>query len=95
MLPQLWFRNTWSWGYPGDKPEMMLDDDVVVARESRLGTYRLYRESGAPWLFTENETNGVRLFGQTDDGGHIKDAFHDFVVQEKFSAINQTRPRNK
>src|SRR5262249_26872479 len=55
VLPQLWFRNMWSWGYPSRKPELALngDGDVLVARGDPLGTYRLYRDSDAPWLFTE------------------------------------------
>ena len=36
------------------------------ARATQLGTYRLYRDGDAPWLFTENETNGRRLFGSPD-----------------------------
>ena len=40
VLPQLWFRNTWSWGYPGRKPELTLDGDAVVAESEALGTYR-------------------------------------------------------
>jgi hypothetical protein len=94
VLPQLWFRNTWSWGYPGRKPELTLEDDVVVAHEGRLGTYRLYRESDARWLFTENETNGRRLFGQ-DLHGHFKDAFHEFIVNRNSAAINPERRGTK
>src|SRR6266545_3336683 len=37
VLPQLWFRNTWSWGYPVHKPELTLDGDVVVARSDLPG----------------------------------------------------------
>ncbi len=81
VLPQLWFRNTWSWGYPVRKPELTLDGDAVVARNELLGTYRLYRDGDARWLFTENDTNGRRLFGSQDLGGHFKDAFHECVVE--------------
>jgi mannosylglycerate hydrolase MGH1-like protein len=88
VLPQLWFRNTWSWGSPERKPQLTLEDGAVVADEPRLGTYRLYRESNAPWLFTENETNGPRLFDRQDLGGHFKDAFHEFVVNHNARAIN-------
>ena len=50
------------------------------ARASCWAAYRLYRDGDAPWLFTENETNGRRLFGLPEPGGHFKDAFHEFVV---------------
>ena len=63
VLPQVWFRNTWSWGYPVRKPELTLAGDAVIAEAEALGTYHLYRDGDAPWLFTENETNGRRLFG--------------------------------
>ena len=51
LLPQLWFRNTWSWGYPGSKPELALDGqgDAVVAHSDASGTFRLYRDNDATW----------------------------------------------
>jgi hypothetical protein len=90
LLPQLWFRNTWSWGYPGRRPELGLDanGDAVVAQGEALGTYRLYRDSDAPWLFTDNETNVRRLFGVQDASGYFKDAFHEFIVHGDERALN-------
>ena len=82
VLPQLWFRNTWSWGYPTSKPQLALDgeSDFVVAHSDALGTYQFHREGDTPWLFTENETNARRLFGLHDAEGPFKDAFHEAVV---------------
>jgi Mannosylglycerate hydrolase MGH1-like glycoside hydrolase domain len=90
ILPQLWFRNTWSWGYPGAKPDLALDGDgeAVVAHSEALGTYRLYRDGDARWLFTDNESNPRRLFGVTDADGYFKDAFHELVVQRRDQAVN-------
>jgi hypothetical protein len=87
VLPQLWFRNTWSWGYPGAKPTLVLDRNAAVAQSELLGPYRLYREGDAPWLFTENETNAGRLFGLSG-AGHFKDAIHEFVVDGRADAVN-------
>jgi len=94
LLPQLWFRNTWAWGHPVHKPELTVEHDVAVAR-SELGTYRLYRESDAPWLFTENDSNVGRLFGAPGAGGYCKDAFHEFVVAGNSSAVNPERRGTK
>ena len=45
VLPQLWFRNTWSWGHPSRKPELTLDERALCSRNRMaLGTYRLYRD---------------------------------------------------
>ncbi len=37
LLPQLWFRNTWSWGYPVRKPELFQAGDAVIAKSEGLG----------------------------------------------------------
>ena len=90
VLPHLWFRNTWSWGYPGARPELALDGDgeAVAAQSDALGAYRLYRDGDAPWLFTDNETNPRRLFGLQNAEGYFKDGFHEFVVNGHGHAIN-------
>ncbi|MEP7309113.1 MAG: glucosidase [Acidobacteriota bacterium] len=94
VLPQLWLRNTWSWGHAGPKPELALDGDAAVARSAALGTYQLYREGDAPWLFTDNETNGRRLFG-VEAEGYFKDAFHELIVQQHEWAVNPQRRGTK
>ena len=90
VLPQLWFRNTWSWGAAAARPELALEDDAVVAQSEALGTYRFYREGDAEWLFTENETNRPRLFGGAAAGGFYKDAFHERLVNGSATATNAT-----
>ena len=92
VLPQLWFRNTWSWGrFPGStaKPSMRLDDGRVVAEHPRLGTAELVAEGAPIWWFTENETNGERHPGAPGAGGrYVKDAFHRALVQGEHTAVN-------
>ncbi len=89
LLPQLVFRNTWSWGKrgAGPKPELCLGDaGEVIARHHELGTYRLYVEGEARILLTENETNVRRLYGATDRTGPFKDAFHEAIVEGRVIA---------
>src|SRR5262249_26609439 len=76
LLPQLWFRNTWSWKHYGAKPELAAaDPSCVKANHPELGEYRLYCESKPQLLFCDNETNSRRLHGQSDARGYFKDAF--------------------
>ena len=94
ILPQLWFRNVWSWG-KGPRPEMRRSGDAeVVAEHAVLGEYRLYADGSPALLFTENDTNTRRLFGQ---GGpsYSKDAFHDRIVHGTLSAVNPTERGTK
>ncbi len=76
VLPTIWFRNTWSWGYETwewkYKPQMYASeygDKAIVVKHKNIGNFKLYYESGdneafkiAPeLLFCDNETNPRRL----------------------------------
>jgi Glycosyl hydrolase family 63 C-terminal domain len=93
LLPTLWFRNTWSWGKVVQedtaKPSIELQrDGLVRARHERLGEYQFAYEGNATPLFTENETNSARLYGQPDGHPYAKDAFHAYVVHGQEEAVN-------
>lgn len=94
LLPTVWFRNTWSWGRRGEgywpKPTLERDGDAVLASHASLGRFRLWADPSpvAPiTLFTENETNTERLFGQPC-GPYTKDSFHRLVVDGEADAVN-------
>jgi hypothetical protein len=98
LLPTLWFRNTWSWGRTGEgywpKPRLSLATDrVVLAEHASLGTFRLQVQplAGSPpptLLFTENETNTLRLYKTENVNRYVKDAFHDYLVGGRRDAVN-------
>jgi hypothetical protein len=55
ILPQLWFRNTWSWGYDDRKPSIQfLSDSTASVQHPVLGEYTLYTEGTGAFLFSEN-----------------------------------------
>ena len=99
LLPTLWFRNTWSWenGYEHDVPKPRISQESqshVLAEHATLGRYRFCadkdpRGSLPTWLFTENETNTLRQAGSTSTRLSSKDAFHQYVVNNQRSAVNQ------
>jgi hypothetical protein len=100
VLPTLWFRNAWSWGLLfGEctrKPSLaFVRDGLVEARHDELGDYQLAYEPAGPPLFTENETNAARLFGAPNAGPHVKDAFHDYLIQGRMDAVNPNRTGTK
>lgn len=98
VLPQVWFRNTWVWGdnYEADwgVPSIeLLSERELLCRHSSLGEYILAVEPSAAllspaFLFTENETNTERLFGQPNRNPFVKDAFHRYVVDGVQEAVN-------
>ncbi len=81
LVPQLVFRNTWSWYEEAPRPTLeSAGPGRVTARHPELGTYRVYAESEPQVLLAENETNAPRLFGTPEAEGPYKDAFHDYIV---------------
>jgi len=103
LLPTLWFRNTWAWGYDHDdenlRPELRsveaasLPDQtgghrLVHAVHATLGEYWLACEDRPPLLLTENESNAQRLWGVPNRSPFVKDGIHDAVVNSIQGAVN-------
>jgi len=98
VLPTLWFRNTWSWGGDGAKPQLMRVEhpaaSVVSAHHSAsltqaaLPDYFLYCEGKPVLLFTENETNQQQLWGQPNASPYVKDGVNELLVHGRRDAVN-------
>jgi hypothetical protein len=81
VLPTLWYRNTWSWGYPGhERPELTGELRKIVGRHWRAGGLALAGDGMPELLFCDNETNTERLFGQPNITPYPKDGINDAVV---------------
>ncbi len=97
VLPTLWFRNTWSWG-GGGKPSLervehpgasvVATHHTAPLTEGTLPDYHLYCEGKPALLFTENETNLQRLWGQPNPSPYVKDGIHEAVVHGRMDAVN-------
>ena len=89
LLPTLWFRNTWSWGRTVPKPVLShVEGQRIHAFHPELGDYTLHYEGAAQPLFTENESNAARLWGEPNATPYVKDAFHEFVIGGRKEAVN-------
>ena len=98
LLPTLWFRNSWSWGrdddeYPPRPALTAAGPGRLEAVHETLGRFTLVAGEGPDGrppelLFTDNETNTLRLFGEANRAAFVKDAFHDRVVGGREGAVN-------
>jgi hypothetical protein len=96
LLPTLWFRNTWSWDKEASRPTLrQVADGTVLASHGLLGELTFQCEESPELLFTENETNASRLWGQSNPSPYVKDAFHDYVVSGKQEAVNPFKAGTK
>lgn len=98
VLPTLWFRNTWSWGDGGSKPELkaLANGNVATVHahhtdplfQESLDDYYLYCDGDARLLFTENETNHARLAGGNNASPYVKDGIGRCLVNGEGQAVN-------
>jgi hypothetical protein len=96
VLPTLWFRNTWSWGEEQPKPSLReVGSGAIQATHPELGDYWLHCEGAPELLFTENESNAQRLWGQPNASPYVKDAFHVYVIAGQSEAVNPAKVGTK
>ncbi len=98
ILPHIWYRNTWSWGYKSPRPELHVESGAIYTDHRHIGKRWWYAQSNGQdmgFLFTENDTNTERLFGQPNAQPFVKDAFHEAVVHRRTNAVNPAQKGTK
>jgi len=110
LIPNLWFRNTWSWSGRTETPSITIADGVGLLADdmhapplaglltdTRLGPRILEVPRTARLLFTDNETNAEGVFGgsATSRSAFVKDAFHRFIVSGERNAVNPAQRGTK
>jgi hypothetical protein len=68
-----------------------LHTPVAVPVQYRLGRRLLCGPAGGQLLFTNNETNSLRLTGQRGSTPYVKDAFHRYLIQGEQGTVNPER----
>jgi len=81
VLPTIWFRNTWDWGYDSYLPELTADSHgVIEVYHKDLGQLWLNAEGEPELLFCDNQTNTQRLYNSNDGKPYHKDGINDHIV---------------
>ena len=102
LLPTLWYRNTWSWGNGGSRPELRAIEsapsDPTISKQSFV--HANHASTGEYWLayeqlerepqllFTENESNLQRLWGVANRTSFVKDGINDAIVHKATGTVN-------
>jgi hypothetical protein len=97
VLPTLWFRNTWSWGYDDYKPHLSSYHPSVIdiTHKDLDEKLTLYCENADEIIFCENETNRRRIYGDKKANGSWKDAFHEYIIDGNTKAIKRNSKGTK
>ncbi len=104
ILPHIWYRNTWSWGYGRSRPQIRAVANHVSSAytsDRHLGERWWYaaaadpQAEALPLLFTENETNSERLWGIPNETPFVKDGIHAAVVDGLWNRVNPAQTGSK
>ncbi len=100
LLPTIWFRNAWSWGEHIERPRLSVAQNsaaseysVIAANHAEIGEMYLVCEKndqGPELLFTENETNYAKIFGEGAQNTvpYVKDGIHEALLQNQRKTVN-------
>lgn len=95
IIPQIWFRNIWSWNPAVTKPRLQEDANGVTASHSILGKYFLYFDESPDRLFCDNESNERRVYNDSSYQGYPKDGINDAVISGNKSFTNPEKRGTK
>lgn len=89
VLPTIWFRNTWSWGYDNYKPQLSSsnNNEIIIAHKD-LGSFMLHLEEKTSLFFCDNETNMQKLYNVPNTTTFCKDGINDALLHGNTSAVN-------
>ncbi|HWZ19206.1 MAG TPA: hypothetical protein VNW73_10445, partial [Ktedonobacteraceae bacterium] len=99
VLPTLWYRNTWAWGYDDRRPQLtaVKSEKAKAAKDEVRLVHAEHPEMRESWLtcqgtpellFTENETNNERLWGVPNRTPFVKDGIDDTIVNKAGGKVN-------
>jgi hypothetical protein len=89
ILPTIWMRNRWSWGYHAKTATISKETETSIAIfEDTLGSYHLYVQDPTTWLFTENETNFAKVYNYNNGQQYAKDGINNYLVNKETTAVN-------
>jgi hypothetical protein len=96
VLPTVWFRNRWSWGYHQERASLrQIAEGAIELDEPYYGLRYFYFHGSAELLFTENENDNQGLWGTPNASTHVKSGIGRYVVNGDHGAVNPEKRGTK
>ena len=98
VLPTVWFRNTWCWGYDNykNKPTLKGVGNSLIEIDHRLvGHFNLYADHADELLFCDNETNFEKLYKSQNPTPYTKDGINNYIIDNHTEAVNPNKEGTK
>ncbi len=96
VLPTIWFRNSWSWGYDETKPSLEAEGkNQINIKHQKLGIYHMYCDGNPELLFCDNDTNYKKLYNAPNSSAYCKDGINNYLVNGDKDAVNPAKKGTK
>jgi hypothetical protein len=96
VLPTLWFRNRWSWGYHAERPEAhQTGPGAIEINEPYYGRRFLYARGDCELLFAENQSDRTAIWGSANESRYTKSCIGHYVMRRELDAVNPERRGTK
>ena len=96
VLPTIWFRNRWSWGYHMERPSLrQLGAQSIQLDEPYYGPRYFHARDAGELLFTENQSDRSALWRAPNESPHTKSCIAAYVIQGDKAAVNPERRGTK
>lgn len=98
VLPTIWFRNTWCWGYDDYKVKPTLTGigkSLIEVNHRLVGNFKLYADRADELLFCDNETNFEKLYKSPNPTHYTKDGINDYIINQQKERINPNQTGTK
>lgn len=90
ILPTIWYRNNWKWGYGTYRPKLKsLVNGIIDIEHDSIALKKLYsRNPDTEALFCDNESNPEVVSNGSSDAKYFKDGINNFLVKGDQDSIN-------
>ncbi len=97
ILPTIWYRNNWKWGYGTYRPKLKSSvNGIIDIEHDSIGLKKLYsRNPDTEALFCDNESNPEVISNGNSDAKYFKDGINNFLVKGQQDSINPEKSGTK
>lgn len=89
ILPTIWFRNTWNWGYDDFKPNLKSTTDCRISIDHKdLAIKNFYSKEESATVFCDNETNNEKIYQSKNTAKFTKEGINNFLISGNKTFIN-------
>ncbi len=96
VLPTIWYRNRWSWGYHTERPILhQTAPGAIELEEPYYGRRYFYAQGECELLFAENQSDKIAIWGTANDSPYTKSCIGRYVVNRARDAVNPEKRGTK